>query len=108
MFIQQHNTIDCSDKEFIDSVSQQIKVPSDLQDLCKDLKVLGKAEPEPEKKEPEKKEIKRPPSAARIKKPEAPTPAPAPAPASKKIVKEEEEEPFVPPPPPVEEKPAKK
>lgn len=40
-------------------------------------KVLGKADPEPEKKE-EKKEIKpnRPPSAARIKKP---TDQPAPA-----------------------------
>lgn len=36
-------------------------------------KVLGKSEPEPEKKE-EKKEVKpnRPPSAARIKKPEKP------------------------------------
>lgn len=69
-------------------------------------KVLGKSEPEPEKKE-EKKEVgkpNRPPSAARIKKP-----AEQPVPASKKKEEEEEE---APPPPqpkpePVEEKPAK-
>lgn len=70
-------------------------------------KVLGKSEPEPEKKE-EKKEVgkpNRPPSAARIKKP-----AEQPVPAAKKREEEEEEAPPPPPQPkpePVEEKPAK-
>lgn len=60
-------------------------------------KVLGKADPEPEKKETKPN---RPPSAARIKKP-----TDQPAPAARK--KEEEEDVAPPPPPPAEEKPVK-
>jgi hypothetical protein len=44
LFIQQHNSLDCSDWELVDQLKQIINLPIGFEDQYKDLRVLGKSE----------------------------------------------------------------
>ncbi len=44
LFIQQHNSIDSSDKDLVEQIKLFINLPVGFEDLYKDLRVLGKSE----------------------------------------------------------------